>query len=94
MSEPRNVDEATVVGFGDEWTAFDQTGLEEAELDALLQRDLWLGTMMGERILHPQARVLRLPSRLAAEPRVRLRGLMAALTRHGGRGGTRRVGPR
>lgn len=35
MNAPRNVDEATVVGFGDEWSAFDQTGLEEAELDDL-----------------------------------------------------------
>jgi ubiquinone/menaquinone biosynthesis C-methylase UbiE len=31
----RNVDAATVIGFGDEWTAFDQTVLAEAELDAL-----------------------------------------------------------
>ncbi len=35
MIEPRNVDEATIAGFGDEWSAFDQAGLEEAELDAL-----------------------------------------------------------
>lgn len=35
MKETRNVDEATVAGFGDEWNAFDQTGVEEAELDAL-----------------------------------------------------------
>lgn len=35
MSEPRNLDEATVVGFGEEWRAFDQSGLEETELDAL-----------------------------------------------------------
>lgn len=35
VNEPRNVDEATVVGFGDEWNAFDQTRLKEPELDAL-----------------------------------------------------------
>ena len=35
MNAPRNLDEATVVGFGDEWSAFDQSRLEEAELDAL-----------------------------------------------------------
>lgn len=35
MSVPRNLDEATVAGFGDEWTAFDQTGLDDAELDVL-----------------------------------------------------------
>lgn len=35
MSHPRNVDTATVAGFGDEWSAFDQTDLDEAELDAI-----------------------------------------------------------
>ncbi len=35
MSAPRNLDEATVVGFGDEWRAFDQAKLEDGELDAL-----------------------------------------------------------
>jgi ubiquinone/menaquinone biosynthesis C-methylase UbiE len=35
VNTPRNVDEATVVGFGDEWSTFDQTGLPDAELDAL-----------------------------------------------------------
>lgn len=35
MHEPRNVDEATVRGFGDEWNAFDQTRVEDAELDDL-----------------------------------------------------------
>lgn len=35
MSEGRNADQATVAGFGDEWSAFDQSGLPEAELDAL-----------------------------------------------------------
>ncbi len=35
MREPRNLDEATVVGFGDEWSTFDQTLLEDDELDAV-----------------------------------------------------------
>lgn len=35
MNEPRNVDEATILGFGDEWTAFDQSDLDEPELKAL-----------------------------------------------------------
>ena len=35
MSHPPNLDEATVVGFGREWSAFDQAGLEDGELDAL-----------------------------------------------------------
>ena len=35
MNEPRNVEEATVVGFGDEWTTFDQGELGADELDAL-----------------------------------------------------------
>jgi ubiquinone/menaquinone biosynthesis C-methylase UbiE len=34
VREPRNVDEATVIGFGDEWSAFDQSDLPPAELDA------------------------------------------------------------
>jgi ubiquinone/menaquinone biosynthesis C-methylase UbiE len=35
VSQARNVDEATVAGFGDEWSTFDQAGLGDAELDAL-----------------------------------------------------------
>jgi ubiquinone/menaquinone biosynthesis C-methylase UbiE len=35
VSAARNLDEATVVGFGDEWSAFDQATLDDAELDAL-----------------------------------------------------------
>lgn len=31
----RNADDATVAGFGDEWSTFDQSELPEAELDAL-----------------------------------------------------------
>ncbi len=36
--ETRNVDPHTVAGFGDEWQAFDQTALDESELDALFER--------------------------------------------------------
>src|SRR4051794_21393236 len=36
VTEPsRNIDERTVEGFGDEWSAFDQTGLSERELQRL-----------------------------------------------------------
>jgi len=35
VSTASNVDQATVAGFGDEWSTFDQTPLQEAELDAL-----------------------------------------------------------
>lgn len=35
MTARLNADEATVAGFGDEWSTFDQSGLGEAELDAL-----------------------------------------------------------
>jgi SAM-dependent methyltransferase len=38
VSEASNVDEATVDGFGDEWRTFDQSYLEEPELDALFAR--------------------------------------------------------
>lgn len=35
MSETRNVDESTVEGFGEEWNAFDQSGMTAAEFDRL-----------------------------------------------------------
>ena len=35
VTEPTNIDGATVAGFGDEWSTFDQTGVEDAELDAV-----------------------------------------------------------
>jgi ubiquinone/menaquinone biosynthesis C-methylase UbiE len=38
VSDSRNLDEATVLGFGDEWRTFDQSGVPEVELDTLFER--------------------------------------------------------
>lgn len=37
MTGERNIDEATVAGFGDEWQSFDQRDVSEAELDGLFE---------------------------------------------------------
>lgn len=38
VAEGRNIDPATVEGFGEEWDSFDQTGLTEAEWRVLFER--------------------------------------------------------
>jgi SAM-dependent methyltransferase len=72
MPEPANIDPATVEGFGEEWSHFDQSGLGGAEADELFDRyfgmfgfdagaegfDLGCGSGRWARRVAPQVRLL------------------------------------